>query len=364
MIYTSSDKLNIAFIFGSASSEYEISCISCASVLDNVDYEKYNVVKLGISRDNYWFIYSGENRNIADASWEMDAERLTPVTLSLDSPKKGLYTLKAGSIVSFVPVDCVFPVMHGKFGEDGRIQGLFDLAGIPVCGCGSLSSGLCMDKVITKTLCERASIPCGKFASFTAPEYLADAAAIGAKLETLGYPLFIKPANAGSSVGITKVRAAHELPEAISEAAKHDRKILAESFCKGKEIEVSVLGNPFGTVPVIASVCGEIAPHADFYDYNTKYINDTAEYFIPAHISETTSDKVRALALEVFATLECSGFARIDFFVDEDSDTVVFNEINNIPGFTAISMYAKLMRQEGYSFTALIDRIIELAMER
>ncbi|MHC1695776.1 MAG: D-alanine--D-alanine ligase family protein [Eubacteriales bacterium] len=342
-------KLAVAFIFGGASSEYEVSCVSAASVLDNTDTTKYDIYKIGINKSGAWFLYEGENRNISDGSWALEKGKLTPLSLCLDG--QGGFAAADGRKIS---PDCAFPVMHGRIGEDGRIQGLLDITGIPCCGSGVLSSACAMDKAVTKIICGAAGIPQGNYRVVMRGTPLPKAQELAAQI---GYPLFIKPANAGSSVGISKVKTPAELSGAMDKAFEHDSKLLLEEFISGGEVEVSVLGNG----ELFVSTPGEIDPGSDFYDYDTKYVSDTAKYFIPARIPAAVADKVRSYAAGVFRALGCSGFSRVDFFVD--GENIIFNEINTIPGFTSISMYAKLMANDGVGFGELIDRIITLAME-
>jgi D-alanine-D-alanine ligase len=351
-------KKHIAVIFGGMSTEHEVSCVSAASVVDNMDKDKFEVSKIGITKDGVWFLFTGNTDSMRSHTWSHETENLRPAIISPCTVHHGFMVLdKPNQKYEIVRVDAVFPVLHGKNGEDGTMQGLLKVAGIPYVGSDTYASAVCMDKVTTKLLCEKENIPIVPFiCARNTPDFDLGNLIVEAE-ERFGYPMFIKPANAGSSVGVTKVVDRHSFAEGVKTAFENDRKILIEKFVKGKEIEVAVLGND----SPIASVCGEIEPNSEFYDYNTKYINDTAEYFIPARIDNSLNAEISATAIKVYRTLDCSGLARVDFFVCEDG-SFYLNEINTIPGFTPISMYSRMMEHAGYSYPALVEKLIELAL--
>ena len=348
---------NLLVIFGGCSSEYEVSLRSSASVLRNVNKEKYNVLKLGISKDGKWFYYTGSIDDIENGSW-VSSTHITPAVISPDRNDKALLVM-TDSGVEKIKIDVIFPVLHGKNGEDGTIQGLFDLAGIPYVGCGLLASGMCMDKAVTNTLADAAGIPGAKWAAFTKTEYYNGNVDLEPVIEKLGFPIFVKPANAGSSVGISKAHNLDELKVALDVAFRNDYKAVLEETLIGREIECAVMGN---TDPV-ASCIGEILPTAEFYDYDAKYIDNSTGLAIPADLPEEVSEKVRKAAIHAYKTMGCEGCSRVDFFLSEDG-TCYLNEINTLPGFTSISMFPKLFGQIGIEYSDLIDKLIEYAEER
>ncbi len=314
-------KLRIGVLFGGKSAEHEVSIQSAQNVIAALDKKKYDVVPVKIAKDGAW-----------------DVAQLFPAT----GHKK--------------PFDVVFPVLHGPFGEDGSVQGLLKLAGVAHVGAGVLGSAGGMDKDVMKRLLRDAGIPIGTFLVLHSYEKISFAAA----KKALGCPMFVKPANLGSSVGVSKVSNAKEFEQALADAFQYDTKILIEEAIVGREIECGVLGND----APIASVPGEIIPHADFYSYDAKYIDeDGAALAIPAKLSTRETKAVQALAIKTFKVLECAGLARVDFFLKQNGEILV-NEINTLPGFTDISMYPKLWEASGLSQPALLDRLIELALER
>lgn len=348
---------NILIIFGGKSSEYEVSLQSAYSVITNIPSDKYTVTLMGITKDGKWLLYEGDISKIPENTWhESDC------TSAAVSPDFG-----AGSITVFrkdknekIKVDVCFPVLHGKNGEDGTIQGLLELAGIPYVGCRTLSSAMCMDKSVTNTISDYSSIPHAKWLSITADDYYEDKEAFAdACIEKLGLPVFIKPANAGSSVGISKAKSKEDIYAAMDTALKEDIKVVVEENIDGREVECAVLGN----CEPIASVIGEIKPESEFYDYEAKYINGTSELCIPAEISKVKSDEIRTLAVKAYKALNCTGLSRVDFFIRNSDEKVIFNEINTLPGFTSISMYSKLFDASGIPYGELIDRLINLALE-
>ena len=349
-------KRSVAVIFGGASSEYEVSLRSASFVISGVDREKYDLTMVGITKKGQWFLYTGPENAIADDSWNRP-EYVTPAVLPPDPSYHGLLVFSPDGVRT-IPLDAVFPVLHGKNGEDGTIQGVFQMAQIPFVGCGVLSSAVCMDKAITHTILDQAGIPNAMWADVY-PWDLESFDELEAELsDTLGYPMFIKPANAGSSVGVSKAVDKTALLEGLKLAFQHDGKAIVEEFIKGREVECAVFGNHAAK----ASVLGEIAPKKEFYDYEAKYEDDSTDLYIPARIPAETADLVRELALAAFESLGCEGLARVDFFVQDDG--IILNEVNTLPGFTSISMYPKLMMEGGISPYDLVGGLIELAFQK
>ncbi len=348
-------------LFGGVSSEHEVSLRSAAAVLNNIDRTRYDVSAVGITKDGRWFLYTGEAGHIADGSWIGDETHLTAAALSPDRSVHGLYLFRSAG-VEIVRVDVVFPVLHGKNGEDGTMQGFLQLAGIPFVGCDALSSGMSMDKAVTNMIADHIGVPQAGWFSVPREEYVANPAAFAAKAaETLGFPLFVKPANAGSSVGVTKVCDESSLDSAMRLAFTHDRKVVLEEGIDGRELECAVLGNDDPAAPMV----GEVVPCHDFYDYEAKYLSgNDSEIRIPAPVDAETFDRVRTLARKIFLALGCSGLSRVDFFCRRSDGAVLFNEINTIPGFTSISMYSKMLIAAGMPFGEIITRLLELAQEK
>lgn len=342
--------LKVLILFGGVSTEHEVSCVSASNVCKNIDREKFEYIKLGITKKGVWWVYNGSEDKMADGSWEFDTENLIPAVVSPCSAHHGLMVLnKATKTYEIVRVDVAFPVLHGKNGEDGTMQGLMKLAGIPCVGCDTYSSAVSMHKCAAKIIAETVGVRTTPFVRLRK----CDRDTATSLVKDLKLPLFVKPVNGGSSVGITKVKSLGLLEEALDVAFETDDLVIIEEGVVGKEIEVAVLGKD----DVLASVCGEIVAGAEFYDYENKYKDDTAEYFIPARLDAKTAETVRKNAVAVYKALDCKGFSRVDFFVTESGD-VLFNEINTIPGFTAISMYPKLMGECGISYGELITRLI------
>ncbi len=353
----SDKKLNLAIVFGGVSSEHEVSRMSATSILNNYSKEKYIPYIIGITKDGRWLLYEGDIDKIVDGSWEND--KVTPAFFSPDKSMKSLIIVR-GEKAERVPIDVIFPVLHGKNGEDGTIQGLFEMSGIPYVGCDTFSSAVCMDKAVTHSLLSAANIEQTHYLWFYADRYFANPEKTKNRIAArLNFPVFVKPANAGSSVGVSKVNSAEELDEAVRKAAKEDKKILVEDGVTGKEVECAVLGN---RQTAEASIVGEIGASAEFYDYDDKYINGTSEQIIPATIDDETAERIREIAVRAFRLLGCSGLARVDFFVDEQKK-IILNEVNTMPGFTHISMYPMLWEAMGVSYTELIDRLVACAVE-
>ena len=349
-------KINVAIIFGGKSAEHEVSLQSAKNVIDAIDKEKYNPILIGIDKSGRWLLNQSSN-------FLLHSNNPKQIKLNRSGEQVALIPQANGKISNLArsdfkeKVDVVFPILHGPFGEDGTVQGLLKLAGVPFVGAGVLGSAVGMDKDVMKRLLRDAKLPIPKFVTLNLDEEVPSYAFIA---EKLGSPFFVKPANLGSSVGVNKVRKKSEYKNAIDAAFEYDNKILIEQFMEGREIECSVLGNE----NPIASVPGEVVPTHEFYSYEAKYIDEKgAALEIPAKISAKVTRRIQQLAVDTFKTLSCEGLARVDFFLTTKNKIVV-NEINTIPGFTSISMYPRLWQASGISYTDLIDRLIQLALER
>ncbi len=348
-------KLRVMVLFGGRSGEHEVSLMSARSVLAALDRERYEVIEVGITLDGRWLT----GRDALEAFRAGRTEDLTPVTLYPDPTRPGLRALADGAAIT--AVDVVFPVLHGTFGEDGTLQGLLEMADLAYVGAGVLGSALGMDKAAFKDVMRAHGIPVVESTLVLRAEWEQDRAAVLARCEALApYPLFVKPANLGSSVGVNKAHDRAELSAALDEAARYDRRIVVERGLNAREIEVSVLGNDFPT----ASIPGEIIPAAEFYTYEAKYYDDRSQLRIPAPLSEEQTAAVRDLAVRAYTAIDCAGMARVDFLLDRDSGRFYLNEVNTLPGFTQISMYPKLWEASGLPYPRLLDRLIELALER
>ena len=351
-------KLSVCVLFGGVSPEHEVSLRSAEYVLNTIDKEKYNVFPVGITKDGDWVLFAGDDYSMLPAGTWVNYEGNRRAAIS-PVRGQGLLSFENDCVVR-ERIDVVFPVMHGENGEDGAMQGLLQIAGIPCVGPNVAASAVCMDKTLTKLVAELADVRQAAWLLVTRTRFARNAESIMNEVENkFPYPVFVKPAGTGSSVGVSKAKDRAELEEAIVEALKYDAKVLVEEFISGREVEVAVLGNE----TPMASVCGEIDSGADFYDYDAKYVTDTSTAHIPARISEETSEKVRELAVRVYEAMGCKGLSRVDFFVTYEGDEVVFNEINTLPGFTSISMYPKLFEASGIPGTQLIDQLLELAVE-
>ncbi len=344
----------VAILFGGRSSEYEVSLVSATGAYTNIDKSKYNVILIGITRGGRFFLYQDDPALIAPDRW---TEGTKKIPLSLDLSEGKLYT-ETGGIREYLDIDVILPMIHGKFCEDGTIQGMFAVSGIPVVGCDCQSSAVCMDKDITKTVVgskvgvRQARAVVLKKAGHT-EEALRECE------RQLGYPMFVKPSRAGSSVGVTKVKDPGSFAAAVEAAFREDSKVLVEEAIPGKEVEVAVLEEK--GIYTVAHPAEIDNGGAEFYDYDTKYITNSSTFYIPARIPEEAQEKVRGLAEAIFRALDCSGFARVDFFYTPEGD-LVFNEINTLPGFTPISMYPKMMINEGISYSELLDRLIRTVL--
>lgn len=353
-----SAKLSLAVIFGGVSSEHEVSRMSVTSILENLSNERYEVHMVGITKEGRWLLYTGPVEDILSGAWEQGP--VTPAFLSPDPSVHGLVALRDGKAET-IHVDVIIPALHGKNGEDGTIQGLFQLSGIPYVGCDTESSAICMDKAVTHSLLSSADIEQAHYLWFYADRFDAAPDTIKNKIQArLDFPVFVKPSSAGSSVGVSKVERFEDLDQAIRKAAREDKKVVVEEGITGQEVEVAVLGNR----DCDASIVGEIGASAQFYDYDDKYINGTSQLYIPARIPQEVSEKIRQTAVRAYRLLGCSGLARVDFFVTAGDNRVILNEINTLPGFTSISMYPKLWMAMGLSYGELLDKLIELALQR
>jgi len=352
-------KLRVAVIFGGRSGEHEVSLMSARSVLAVLDIAKYEVTQIGITHEGKWLtgddVISRFEQNTLDG--------LEHFALSPD-PSDAPRHISSRSRAEWTPhaIDVFFPVLHGTFGEDGTVQGLFELADVTYVGAGVVGSSVGMDKGVFKDVMIANNIPVVDTMLVSRAEIDKDIAKVIANAEKISdYPLFTKPANLGSSVGVTKCNSRSDLQEGLMEAASFDRRVLIQKGVKNvREIEVSVLGND---APV-ASVAGEILPSREFYSYESKYIDGTSGYDIPAQLPDETTEMIREYAVRAYKAIDCAGMARVDFFVEKDTNKIYLNELNTIPGFTKISMYPKLWEASGMSYAKLVDRLIELAVER
>ena len=347
----------VLVLFGGVSSEHDVSLISAKSVIENIPDDKYEVTKLGITKDGRWFIYKGDTANLPGDKWLEDKSQLVRAVLSPDRSHHGVIT-ERGSVISF---DICFPVLHGRNGEDGTVQGLLALAGIPFVGCDMLASAVCMDKAMTNAIADYAGIAQAKWLAFDSYRFSKDGGRIIEDCENyLGYPVFVKPANSGSSVGITKATDRSGLEKAIETAFQYDKKVVLEEGIDGHEVECAVMGND----EPVASTVGEIVPCNEFYDYDAKYFANKSELNIPANLPEETLEAVREAACRAYKAFGCTGLTRVDFFVRKSDGAVMLNEPNTIPGFTSISMYPKLFEASGVSYSELLDKLLQLAEER
>ncbi len=359
---TDSDKkLRVCVIFGGVSGEHEISLLSARSILAALDSQKYAVFQIGITHDGVWI--TGDD--ILTALSDNQLNGCSYATLLADPTRAGIYRISTGNVVEQLEliqkVDVVFPVLHGTFGEDGSIQGLLELANVAYVGSGVVASAVGMDKGIFKDVMRANGIPVADYRLFSRRETKEDIALVIEESERLApYPLFVKPANLGSSVGVSKCHNRAELLQGLKEAARYDRRILVEKGINAREIEVSVLGNE----EPIASLPGEIIPADEFYSYDAKYHDDRSQLIIPAPLNEAQIENARELAVRTYKAIDGAGMARVDMLLEKGSGIIFVNEINTIPGFTQISMYPKLWEASGISYTELIDRLIGLAMER
>jgi D-alanine-D-alanine ligase len=354
--------MRVALVFGGRSVEHEVSLVSARGVAAALDRSRYEIVPVAVTGEGSWLSPARSAEILASDAARVDAEPGPSPERVVPGPGgDGLLEAGADGRMRPLDVDVVFSVVHGWGGEDGRLQGLLDWAGLPCVGAGVLGSAAAMDKAVAKTLAEAAGIPVGRWRLLTEDAFVEDPQGAGTRLaEDLGLPFFVKPAGGGSSVGITKVREAGAVPGALREAFRFDRRVVVESGLDVRELECAVLGNERPE----ASVVGEIEPSAEFYDYAAKYLDGASKLSIPAAIDAAAAEEVRGLAVRVFRALDLAGMARVDFFLERSSGRVLFNEANTLPGFTPISMYPKLWEATGVSYPALLDRLIALAVER
>ncbi len=351
-------KLSVCVLFGGVSPEHEVSLRSAESVLNNLDHSKYNVFPVGITKKGDWILYQGgDYSKLPTGEWE----RCPQNRRAAISPIRGQGLLSfEGDCVVRERIDVVFPVLHGENGEDGAMQGLLQMAGIPYVGSHVAASAAAMDKTLTKLIVDHVGVPQAAWRLVRRDELDNRMESVLDRLELqFRYPMFVKPAGTGSSVGVSKAGNREALRAALLTAARFDEKILVEEFIHGREIEVAVMGNR----NPVASVCGEIDSGAEFYDYDAKYLTNTSTAYIPARIPADVEETVRETAVKVYSAMGCRGLSRVDFFVTYRENQVVFNEINTLPGFTSISMYPKLFAASGIPYSQLIDELLRLAME-
>lgn len=347
-------KQNLAVIFGGQSSEHEISCMSASNIIQCIDAQRYNIILVGITKEGHW-VEAADLNAVSDGSWRQSK---TSIVLSPDATRKGLYRMSEDEKVQFVHLDVIFPVLHGLYGEDGTVQGLFKLAGIPFVGCGLFASAAGMDKLYTKIIVDTLGIRQAKYVPVYKEE-LPKMDEVVARVESaLEYPVFVKPSRAGSSKGVNKAANREQLKNALIEAADNDRKILVEETIIGREVECAVLGN----LDVKASGVGEILSADEFYDFDAKYYNSESKTLVDPPMPENMREQIREDAVKIFMALDGRGLSRVDFFLTESG--VVFNEINTLPGFTAISMYPMLWEAQGIPKKELVQKLIDLAFER
>ncbi len=351
-------KKTVAILFGGQSTEYEVSLKSATSVIINLDKDKYDILLIGITKDGKWYLYDGAVENIAPDKWYNDS--LKTVCLSHGTNDSSILVFD-GDRFEKLHIDVVFPVLHGANGEDGTVQGLFELSGVKYVGVGLLTSCVGMDKAYTKVVMANAGIDQADWVVVHNYEMKNEDDILDNIEKKLGYPAFVKPANAGSSIGIGKAKDRVSLLNALNEAFKFDRKVIVEEFLTGREVECAVIGNRGN---IRSSCVGEILPDSEFYDYESKYSDSSqSKLVIPATFKGDIENRVRETAIKVFEALDGKGLSRVDFFVNEDADTVKLNEINTLPGFTNISMYPKLMMQTGMTYSEILDELIYIALE-
>ena len=345
-------KIKLGIIFGGKSLEHEVSLLSAASVIRATDKEKYEIIKIGITKEGKWLLSKSTPENIENGSWEKEA---------LNNPKSNIAVLETNKSLKDY-VDVVFPVLHGPYGEDGTIQGLFEMVNIPYVGGSVIGTSTSMDKIISKKIFNEENIPVCKYIVVMRKDILYDSRGILKTIEEkIQYPMFVKPANLGSSVGISKAHNKEELEEALKEAMKHDRKILIEEYINCREIEIAVIGND---EPKVSAV-GEVIAGKEFYDYEAKYQSGgKSEICIPANISKDKIETIKELAVKAYKALDLCGCSRIDFFLDKDTDNIYINEINALPGFTSFSMFPLLFEEAGLEYKKLINELVEYAIKR
>jgi D-alanine-D-alanine ligase len=354
-------KIRVGLLFGGRSGEHQVSLISAQGVMAAIDREKYELVPIGITQEGRW-LTSSDLLQVLQAGTTGDAET---AALLADPGQRGLVRFedtRPGLVrLQLTEIDVILPILHGPYGEDGTVQGLLELAGVPYAGAGVAASAVGMDKILFKDICRAHQIPIVADLRYKRKRWEQEPEAVVQEVERgLGYPCFVKPANLGSSVGITKAHNRKELHAALAEAARYDRKLLVEEAIDAREIEVSVLGND----DPLVSVPGEIVPSNEFYDYAAKYLDGESDLLIPAPLTAEETAQVQSLAREAYLAIDCAGMARVDFLLSRETGRLYLNEVNTIPGFTPISMYPKLWEASGISYSELIDRLIQLGLER
>lgn len=338
------EKLKVAVVFGGRSGEHEVSLVSASAVIKALDEKKYQVIEIGITKEGQWLSGKDCLENFKKGNYK----ELLPVNFDTDPN-------------SVHKPDIAFPILHGPFGEDGTIQGLFEMLKIPYVGCGVLASSTAMDKLQCKSIWDSAGLPIVPYVGFNRKAWEKDSETITKDIqENIKFPCFVKPANMGSSVGVSKVKSISDLNDAINLAAKYDRRILVEKGINAREIECAILGND----DVICSPAGEIIVGGEFYDFNDKYVDGVSMTEIPAQIDQNLSEKIKDISVKAYKLLDCSGLSRVDSFVDRDTGEIYLNEINTMPGFTSISMYPKMMEAYGINYKDLVDKLIKLGLER
>ena len=362
-------KIRVGLIFGGRSGEHEVSLASAQALMENLDPDKYEAVPIGISKAGSWLLgtapaqlHAAEQNAQPTAAETAQPANTTSVTLTGDPTVRRLIPVQNGAeLDDDGALDVIFPVLHGTYGEDGALQGLLEMANMPYVGCGVLGSALGMDKEKMKMVFQSVGLPVAEYLVYRRNEWERSPEQIMDAIEArLGYPTFVKPVNLGSSVGINKARNRAELEHAINVAAEYDRKIIIERGLNCREFECAILGND----EPIASVVGEIIPSGEFYDYNAKYIDNKSHIVIPADLPQATAEEIRRQAVQAFLALDLSGLSRVDFFLEKETNQVYINEVNTLPGFTEVSMYPKLWAASGIPYAELLDRLIELAIER
>jgi D-alanine-D-alanine ligase len=356
-------KVRVGLIFGGRSGEHEVSLMSARGVMSAIDKTRYEVVPIGITKEGRWLASGDPMKALTSGA----IDESSPAALLAEPSQRGLMRLdeevrkQALTAIQVSPLDVIFPILHGPYGEDGTVQGFLEMAGIPYVGAGVTASAVGMDKVVFKDIMRAHGMPLVPSIVIKRKTWEQEPEATVARVEAeIGYDCFVKPASLGSSVGISRAHGRSELKAALAEAARYDRKLIVEVALNAREIEVSVLGND----EPIASVPGEVVPSNEFYDYAAKYLDGKSELLVPAPIPSETAELAQKLAIEAFLAIDCAGMARVDFLLDRNRGDLCLNELNTLPGFTAISMYPKLWEASGISYSELIDRLIQLALER
>lgn len=349
-------KKRIAVLFGGKSTEYNVSLESVSAVLKAIDNQKYEVMPIGITREGRWYLYRGDYSVIETDSWSSDPDLLSPVSLPLDSTSPVLVAADSNNAFKAIRIDYVFPVLHGKNGEDGTVQGMFELAGIPVIGCGTLSSALCMDKDRAHKLVSQSGIRIPKSVTYRQPEI---SEALAAIKKEFSCPLFIKPVRSGSSIGISRIQDVTELDAAIRKALQYDCEVIAEEEIRGIEVGCAIMGIEELTTGLV----DEIELHSDYFDFYEKYSLETSKIHMPARIDRETEARIKETGKKIYRLLGCSGFARVDMFLTHQGE-IVFNEVNTVPGMTAHSRFPNMMKGIGLSFSDVVNGIIELYIQK